>query len=182
MKRTRTRTLIGVFRREEQDEAFLLDRMEEEQDETFLLDRMEEEEALASNNFPKIRRRRRRLPIPPALLFRSTSPPSPDFRQSTQSMMSTMLPPTVPPTLPRRSLIGRFADAVVDLARTVTAAFSRSSGYVPANNTASPQPNCISNRVTQDEYKYDAAKCVVSSVRTYCRNCQRYHHALVPNV
>ena len=167
MKRIRTRKLIGVFRGEEQDKVILLDRMEEEQDETFLLDRMEEEEeALASNNFPN--------PIPPALLFRPTSPPSPDLRKSTQSTMLMMLPPTVPPTLPRRSLIGRFADTVVDLARTVTAAFSRSSGYVPANN--------ISNRVTEDEYKYDAAKCVVSSVRTYCRNCQRYHHALVPNV
>ena len=173
MKRTRTRMLVGVFRREEQDEVFLLDRMEEEQDETFLPDRMEEEEeALALNNFPKIRRRHRRLTIPPA----------PDLWQSTQSMTSTMLPPTMPPTLPRRSLIGRFADAVVELARTVTAAFSRSSGYVPPNNTTSPQPNRIPNGATQDEYKYDAAKCVVSSVRTYCRNCQRYHHALVPDV
>ena len=29
---------------------------------------------------------------------------------------------------------------------------------------------------------YDAAKCVVGSCRTYCRNCRRYHHALVPQI
>ena len=175
MKKMRTRTLYKVFREEEQDEALLLDRKEEE-----------EEEALASNNFPKIRRRqRRRLLIPPALLFRPTSPPSPDLRKSFPSMMSTtglstMLPPTVPWTLSRRSLIRRFADAVADLARTVTTAFSRSPDNIPANNVDCT--NSVSNHVTKDEDEYDAAKCVVGSDRTYCRNCRRYHHALVPNV
>ena len=27
---------------------------------------------------------------------------------------------------------------------------------------------------------FDEAKCVVGAGRTYCRNCRRYHHALVP--
>ena len=171
MKRMKTRTLYEVFREEEQDEAFLLDRKEEE-----------EEEALALNNFPKIRRRRRcRLPIPPALLFKPTSPPSPDLRKSLPSMMSTTgslitPPPTVPPMLPRRSLIRRFADAVADLARTVTTAFNRSADNVPANHVDR------TNHFTEDEDEYDAVKCVVGSDGTYCRNCRRYHHALVPNV
>ncbi len=33
--------------------------------------------------------------------------------------------------------------------------------------------------VSEDD-DFDEAKCVVGAGRTYCRNCRRYHHALVP--
>ena len=33
--------------------------------------------------------------------------------------------------------------------------------------------------VSEDD-DFDEAKCVVGAGRTYCHNCRRYHHALVP--
>ena len=33
-----------------------------------------------------------------------------------------------------------------------------------------------------DDDDFDEAKCVVGAGRTYCRNCRRYHHALVPQI
>ena len=64
-------------------------------------------------------------------------PSSPDLRTSSPSMTTTTWPLMTPPTtmLPRRSLIGRIADVVSGLARSVTGAVVRSPGIVPANNT-----------------------------------------------
>ena len=33
-----------------------------------------------------------------------------------------------------------------------------------------------------DDDDFDEAKCLVGAGRTYCRNCHRYHHALVPQI
>ena len=109
-------------------------------------------------------------------------PPPPDLRTSFPSMRTTTGLPTTPPTMtsPRRSLIRQIADAVADLVRLVTAAVTRSPDNVPTNNVG--RTNHVSNHAAEDEFKYDARKCVVGSDRTYCRNCRRYHHALVPNV
>ena len=158
-----------MFREEEQDKALLPDWKEEE------------EEAPASNNIPKIRSRRR-LPIPPALLFKPTSLPSPDLRKSFPSTTSTtglrmMPPPTVPPTLPSRSLIRRFADAVAGLVRSVTATVAGTPDNVLVNDVG-----CnigASDNAAKDEDAYDPAKCEVGSIRTYCRNCRRYHYVLI---
>ena len=106
-----------------------------------------------------------------------SSPPSPDLQTSFPSTRSTTGPPTMPPTMKsrRRNLIRQIADAVVDLARSVTAAISGSSDNILTNSVN--RTNRVSNHTTEDEFKYDARKCVVGSERTYCLNCRRYHHA-----
>ena len=187
MKRMRMRTIYEFFREEDEEREPMPYRKKAE-------DEDEEEEALALKNFSKIRRRRRHCsPILPALLFKPTSaatnlikrlpPPSPDLRKSFPSMMTTtgpptMPPPTVPPMLLRRSLIRQFADAVVRLAGSVTTPVAGTLDNVTSNNVG--HSNRVSNNAAGDEDDYDAAKCVVGSNRTYCRNCRRYLHALVP--
>ena len=168
-------------------------------------------EALPLMDFPEIQRRtRRRSPIPPPLLLEPPSaeaylfirPPSLDLRKSSPSMpmMATTRPPptTLPTTMSRRSLIGRIVDAVVGLARSVTAAITRTPGNggtandvdrafanaaVDANEggAANDIDRTFANAaVDANKDEYDAGKCTVGSIRTYCRNCRRYHCALVP--
>ena len=81
--------------------------------------------------------------------------------------------PSSPDLRPRRNVIRRIVDVVADLARSVTAAVSGTPDVPVANNIGR------TNHVTEDEFVYDARKCVVGSERTYCRNCRRYHHALL---
>ena len=83
------------------------------------------------------------------------------------------MPPTT--TLPRRSLIGRIFDAVAGLARSVTAV-----ARTPGNGRTTNAAFDANEGLAAKENQYDAGKCVVGSIRTYCRNCQRYHRALVP--
>ena len=94
------------------------------------------------------------------------------------------VPPVWPSRTPYRSmpeketnLIRQIADAVAGLARSVTATFAGTPDNIPVNNVG--RTNRDSNHTAEDEYKYDARKWVVGSERTYCRNCRRYHHALV---
>ena len=108
-------------------------------------------------------------------------PPSPpDLRTSSPSMMTTTGPLTPPPTtkLPRRSFIRQIADTVAGLARSVTAAVAGTQDNVPANDVI--RNNSTSDNTAGDEDDYDVAKCVLGFIRTYCRSCRRYHHALVP--
>ena len=92
------------------------------------------------------------------MLIGSPSPSSPDLRT-------------------RTNLIRRIADAVASLARSVTAAVAGSPDNIPVNNVGHTNRN--SDNAAKEEYEYDGRKCVVGSERTYCRNCRRYHHALV---
>ena len=80
-------------------------------------------------------------------------------------------------TRPRRNLIRRIADAVAGLARSVTATVARTPDKILVNNVS--RTNCDSDNATENKFEYDVRKCVVGSERAYCRNCSRYHHALV---
>ena len=86
----------------------------------------------------------------------------------------------MPPTtmLPRRSLIRQIADVVAGLARSVTATVAGTPDNDPANDDVG-RNNRASDNAAEDEDDYKAAKCIVGSIRTYCRNCRRYHHKLV---
>ena len=76
-----------------------------------------------------------------------------------------------------RNLIRRIADAVASLARSVTAAVAGAPDNVLINNIG--RTNHDSDNATENKFEYDVRKCVVGSERAYCRNCRRYHHALV---
>ena len=99
------------------------------------------------------------------------SPSSPDISGR------RLRPSTPTTTLPRRNLIRRIADAVAGLARSVTAAVAGTPDNIPVNNIG--RTNRDSDNAAEDEYEYHVRKCVVGSERAYCRNCRRYHHALV---
>ena len=81
--------------------------------------------------------------------------------------------PSSPDLRSRRNVIRRIVDAVAGLARSVTAAVSGTPDVPVTNNVG------CTNHITEDEFLYDARKCMVGSERTYCRNCRRYHDALV---
>ena len=80
-------------------------------------------------------------------------------------------------TRPRRNLIRRIADAVVGLARSVTAVVARTPDNVLINNVN--HTNHDSDNAAENKFEYDVRKCVVGSERAYCWNCRRYHHALL---
>ena len=80
-------------------------------------------------------------------------------------------------TRPRRNLIRRIADAVASLARSVTAAVAGTPDNILVNNVS--RTNRDSDNAAENKFEYDVRKCVVGSERAYCRNCRRYHHALV---
>ena len=115
------------------------------------------------------------------LLGRLKAPSSPDLQKSSPStlMTTTIGPPTMLPTMawPRRSLIRQIADAVAGLSRSATAAVAGTPENVPTNDV--DRNNSASHNAAEDEDDYDVAKCVVGSIRTYCWNCRRYHHAHV---
>ena len=93
-------------------------------------------------------------------LVGSPSPSSPDLR-----------------TRPRTNLIRRIADAVAGLVRSVTATIAGTPDNVLANNIGRTSRD--SDNATEDKFEYNVRKCMVGSKRAYCRNCRRYHHALV---
>ena len=155
-----------------------------------LPEKEEEEDALPLIIFPEIWRRQLLLIEPPsaeAFLIKCLLPP-PEIRMSSPLMPVTatagprMMPlTTAAPTSPRRrrSLIGRFVDAVADSARLVTATVAGNPGNSPANIVGCDSCAFV-NAARDNEDDYDTGKCAVGSIQTYCQNCRRYHRALVP--
>ena len=114
--------------------------------------------------------------------------------------------PPRPPLMGGGGRLRRFARGLIEMIRTAAASVAGSItgrldvvpvDVIPANvigpaNEAEAKDDVDDNfdigpaneadDAKDDDDDFDEAKCVVGAGRTYCRNCRRYHHALVPQI
>ena len=87
---------------------------------------------------------------------------------------------------PRSPLTGgggrlrRFVMGLIEMIRTAAASIAGRPDVIPAD-VIGPANN-QADAAKDDNDDFDEAKCVVGAGRKYCRNCRRYHHALVPQI
>ena len=98
-----------------------------------------------------------------------------------------LLPPPTTSEAPPRLLLTRsqgwlrrFGMAVVELFRSAAASIAGCLDVIPVDIIG--PANRRTDTSDEDDNNFDEAKCVVGASRTYCRNCRRYHHALVPQI
>ena len=87
--------------------------------------------------------------------------------------------PPRPPLTGGGDLLRRFAMGLIEMIRTITASIAGRPDVIPADIIG---PADATKDDDDDDDDLDEAKCVVSAGRTYCHNCCRYHHALVPQI
>ena len=109
--------------------------------------------------------------------------------------------PPRPPLMGGGGRLRRFARGLIEMIRTAAASVAGSvtgrPDVIPADvigpaNEAETKddidddfdigPANEADDAKDDDDDFDEAKCVVGANRTYCRNCRRYHHALVPQI
>ena len=119
--------------------------------------------------------------------------------------------PPRPPLMGGGGRLRRFAKGLIEMIRTAAASVAGSvtgrpdvipvdvipadvipaNVIGPANEAEMPKMMMINfdegpaneaDDAKDDDDDFDEAKCVVGAGRTYCRNCCRYHHALVPQI
>ena len=109
--------------------------------------------------------------------------------------------PPRPPLMGGDGRLRRFARGLIEMIRTAAASVAGSltgcpevipaDVIGPANEAETKDdvdddfdigPANKADDAKDDDDDFDEAKCVVGASRTYCRNCPRYHHALVPQI